>query len=657
MNPKTFYVTTPIYYANSEPHIGSAYTTIVADIIARYKRFCDYDVYFLTGTDEHGQKILESARKSGKDPKVFCDGLAEKFRALWKEMELTNDDFIRTTEERHERVVQLLVKKMVDNGDIYKGQYEGLYCVHDEAFWTEDDAVKKDGKKLCPDCNRELEWFSEENYFFKLSKYQDRLLKFYEENPAFVEPGFRRNEMLQIIKSGLRDLSISRTSFSWGVPMPNDTEHVIYVWVDALINYISALGYGSEDDELYNKFWPADLHLIGKEINRFHSIIWPAMLMSLEIPLPKKVFAHGWLTVNGEKISKSLGNAIDPRLLMDAYGEDAIKYYLLRDINFGRDGDFSEENLIGRINADLANDLGNLLHRTTAMIQQNFEGVIPEPHDNGESSDIQLKNLLDETTVNYYNFMDKYKFTQALESVWKLISFANKYIDLTEPWKLAKEESGRKRLATVLYNLSEALRNIALFIKPIMGDTSKEIYRRLGYSEEEWYQSHHKQINWGELDKGRKVIKEKPIYPRLDPDKTERVIKMKEPGETSENKQRKRGEKKAPEGVSLIGFDEFKKVDLRVARIVKAEKIPKANKLLKLQLDIGEDKNRQIVAGISKLYEPEELEGKTIVVVANLKPAKLMGIKSNGMLLAAKDEHNMRLLTVDGDITPGSKIS
>jgi len=379
--------------------------------------------------------------------------------------------------------------------------------------------------------------------------------------------------------------------------------------------------------------------------------------MSLEIPLPKKVFAHGWLTVNGEKISKSLGNAIDPRLLMDAYGEDAIKYYLLRDINFGRDGDFSEENLIGRINADLANDLGNLLHRTTAMIQQNFEGVIPEPFDNGESSDIQLKNLLDETTVNYYNFMDKYKFTQALESVWKLISFANKYIDLTEPWKLAKEENGKKRLATVLYNLSEALRNIALFIKPIMGDTSKEIYRRLGYSEEEWHQSHYKQIKWGELDKGRKVIKEKPIYPRLDPDKTERVIKMKEPEASSEARQEKKTEKKAPEGVSLIGFDEFKQVDLRIARIVKAEKIPKANKLLKLQLDIGEEQKRQIVAGISKLYEPEELEGKTIVVVANLKPAKLMGIKSNGMLLAAKDEKNMRLLTVDGDIEPGSKIS
>lgn len=652
MSLKNFYVTTPIYYANSAPHIGSAYTTIVADIIAKYKRFCGYDVYFLTGTDEHGQKILESAKAAKKDPQAFCDLLASKFEQLWKEMEISNDDFIRTTQKRHENVVQQVVQKLLDKGDIYKGKYEGLYCVHDEAFWTEEDAVKKDDKHFCPECNRELRWFSEENYFFKLSKYQDSLLKLYEEKPSFVEPDFRRNEMLQIIKGGLRDLSISRTSFNWGIPMPNDPDHVIYVWVDALINYISAIGFGTENDELYQKFWPADLHLIGKEINRFHSIIWPAILMALEIPLPEKVFAHGWLTVNGEKISKSLGNAIDPRLLMDAYGKDAIKYYLLRDINFGKDGDFSEDNLIGRINADLANDLGNLLHRTTAMIEQNFDGIIPEPLEEMEAHDIQLKNLFELSVTNYLDNMDDYKFTQALESVWSFISFANKYIDLTEPWKLAKDEDSKKRLATVLYNLSDTLRNIALFIKPIMEDTSKEIFRRLGINKG-WDEADYSQLKWRVLEPGSRVIKEAPIFPRIDIKKAKKVIIMNK--EAAEESKTKKPEK--AEGTLIIDFDDFKKVDLRVAEIVNAEPVPKANKLIRLQLDIGEDKHRQIVAGISKFYTPEELIGKKIIVVANLKPAKLMGIKSNGMLLAAKDKEKLRLLTVDGDIKPGSKVS
>lgn len=652
MSLKNFYVTTPIYYANSAPHIGSAYTTIVADIIAKYKRFCGYDVYFLTGTDEHGQKILESAKAANKDPQSFCDSLASKFEELWKEMEISNDDFIRTTQKRHETVVQHVVQKLLDKGDIYKGKYEGLYCVHDEAFWTEEDAIKKEDKHFCPECNRELRWFSEENYFFKLSKYQDSLLKLYEEKPSFVEPDFRRNEMLQIIKGGLRDLSISRTSFNWGVPMPNDPDHVIYVWVDALINYISAIGYSTENDELYQKFWPADLHLIGKEINRFHSIIWPAILMALDIPLPEKVFAHGWLTVNGEKISKSLGNAIDPRLLMDAYGKDAIKYYLLRDINFGKDGDFSEDNLIGRINADLANDLGNLLHRTTAMIEQNFNSVIPQPLEEMEAHDIQLKNLFELAVTKYLDYMDNYKFTQALESVWSFISFANKYIDLTEPWKLAKDENSKERLGTVLYNLSDSLRNIALFIKPIMEDTSKEIFRRLGIKKD-WTERDYSHLKWRLMEPGTTVIKEAPIFPRIDIKKAKKVIIMKK--EASAATEMKKEEK--PEGTLIIGFDDFKKVDLRVAEIVNAEPVPKANKLIKLQLDIGEDKHRQIVAGISKFYSPEELIGKKIIVVANLKPAKLMGIKSNGMLLAAKDEDKLRLLTVDGEIKPGSKVS
>jgi len=652
MSLKNFYVTTPIYYANSAPHIGSAYTTIVADIIAKYKRFCGYDVYFLTGTDEHGQKILESAKAANKDPQIFCDELAGKFQQLWKEMEISNDDFIRTTQKRHEQVVQKVVQTLLDKGDIYKGKYEGLYCVHDETFWTQEDAIKKEAKHFCPECNRELTWFSEENYFFKLSKYQDDLLKLYEDKPAFVEPDFRRNEMLQIIKGGLRDLSISRTSFDWGIPMPNDPDHVIYVWVDALINYISAVGFGTDQDQLYNQFWPADLHLIGKEINRFHSIIWPALLMALEIPLPEKVFAHGWLTVNGEKISKSTGNAIDPRLLMDAYGKDAIKYYLLRDINFGKDGDFSEDNLIGRINADLANDLGNLVHRTTAMIKQNFNGVVSEPSQEAEGYDLQLKNLFELAVTKYLDYMDHYKFTQALESVWSFIGFANKYIDLTEPWKLAKEEESRKRLASVLYNLSEALRNIALFIKPIMEDTSKEIFRRLGIADR-WTDCDYTQLKWGLLVPGSTVIKEAPIFPRIDIEKTSKVIIM----NTDAQQTASSAENEKNEGTLIIGFDEFKKVDLCVAEIVAAEPVPKANKLVKLQLNVGEPEPRQIVAGISQFYSTEELVGKKIIVVANLKPAKLMGIKSTGMLLAAKDGENLRLLTVDGDIQPGSKVS
>ncbi len=656
MSLKNFYVTTPIYYANSAPHIGSAYTTIVADIIARYKRFCGYDVYFLTGTDEHGQKILESAKAQNREPQEFCDSLAAKFEDLWKELGISNDDFIRTTQKRHEKVVQNLVQKLVDNGDVYKGKYEGLYCVQDEAFWGEDDAVKKDGKFFCPECKRELRWFSEENYFFKLSKYQEGLIELYTQKPDFVEPSFRKNEMMQIIRSGLKDLSISRTSFNWGIPMKSDPKHVIYVWVDALINYISAIGYTTDDESLYEKFWPADLHLIGKEINRFHSIIWPAILMSLEIPLPDKIFAHGWLTVNGEKISKSRGNAIDPRILMDAYGKDAIKYYLLRDINFGKDGDFSEENLIGRINADLANDLGNLLHRTTAMIEQNFAGVIPTPSDEMEAYDIQLKNLMESTLTDYLDHMDSYRFTQALDSIWTLISFANKYIDLTQPWKLAKDADSSERLANVLYNLSDTLRTIALFIKPIMEDTSKEIFRRLGI-DETWEKADYTGLKWGLLESGSTVIKEAPIFPRLDPEKVKRVIIMHEPGEQAPCKVEKQESEKAPEGIMLIGFEEFKKVDLRVAEIVNAEPVPKAKKLIKLQLDIGEPAQRQIVAGISQHYSPEELIGKRIILVANLKPAKLMGIESNGMLLAAKDKDSLRLLTVDGDIKPGSKVS
>jgi methionyl-tRNA synthetase len=638
---RSFYVTTPIYYINSDPHIGSAYTTIVADVVARYKRIMGYDTFFLTGTDEHGQHVLRAAQKAKKDPKEFADELAARFVKLWKELGITNDAFIRTTDDFHMKTVQDFFQKMYDKGDIYLGKYEGWYCVNCETFWTEKD-IGED--KLCPTCHRPLEHVEEENYFFKLSKYTEPLLKHFKEHPDFVEPDFRRNEMLKILESGLEDVSVSRTSFDWGVPIPFDPKHVVYVWFDALINYVSAIGYG-RDEEMFNKYWPADVHFIGKEINRFHSLIWPAMLMSVGLPLPKKIFAHGWLTVNGEKISKSKGNAVDPRILMKAYGIDALKYYLLRDIQFGHDGDFSEDNLITRINADLANDLGNLVHRTLAMIDQNFDSL-PSPEVEGEH-DSELKKLTVETIDEYFKFMDTFKFTQALESVWKLIRFGNKYIDLTEPWLLAREESKKGRLATVLYNLSDVIRNVAIMLSPILANTSKEIFDRMGQTA-----SKVDDLGWHKTIPNTSVKVKKPLFPRIDTKKWKKVIIMNEEKEKKENVETKNSGSSKPQ----VTIDDFAKLDLRVAKIVAAERIPKSEKLLKLQLEIGEDK-RQIVAGIGKVYTPESLIGREIIIIYNLKPAKLMGVESNGMLMAAKDGEKLRLLTVDGYVDSGAKIS
>ncbi|MDN5342415.1 MULTISPECIES: methionine--tRNA ligase [Oceanotoga] len=640
---KKFYVTTPIYYVNSEPHIGSAYTTIVADIIARYKRMNNFDVFFLTGTDEHGQKIMQSAKEKNISPQEWVDKLSNKFKNLWKDMEITNDDFIRTTDKKHEETVKNFVEKLKNKGDIYKGKYEGWYCIPCETFWNEDDIKKKDGKNYCPDCHRELKWVEEENYFFKLSKYNDALLKLYEENPNFVQPDFRRNEMYQILKSGLRDLSITRTTFDWGIPLRDDPEHVIYVWVDALINYISALGYSTDNDDKFKEYWPADLHLIGKEINRFHSIIWPAMLISAELPLPKQIFAHGWLTVNGEKISKSAGNAIEPRLLMDKYSKDAIRYYLLRDIQFGRDGDFSEDNLITRYNADLANDLSNLVHRTLSMTNKYFEGKILKTN-SYEDIDKRLHSIIDENCKKYYDLMDNYNFTQALESVWEIIRFSNKYIDLTEPWKLAKDPEKKERLSLVLYNLVDSFRIVSILISPIMPETAEKILFKIGLKNDHL---NSKNTKIGILPDIEKVSIGEPIYQRIDIEKWNKVIIMK-------NKEEEVMEDNV---ISLIDFEDFSKVDLRVAKILEAEDVKKSKKLLKLQLDLGELGKRQIVAGIKQHYTPEELIGKKIIVVANLKPAKLMGIESNGMLLAAKNSEKLTILTVDRDIEPGLKVS
>lgn len=631
--PKVFYVTTPIYYINSDPHIGSAYTTIVADIVARYKRMMGYDTFFLTGTDEHGQHVLRSAQSAQKDPKDFSDELATRFVNLWKELGISNDGFVRTTDDYHIKTVQDFFQKMYDKGDIYLGKYEGWYCVNCETFWTDKD-LNKD--KLCPTCNRPLEHIEEENYFFRLSRYTEPLLKHFKEHPDFVEPDFRRNEMLKILEGGLEDVSVSRTSFNWGVPVPFDSKHVVYVWFDALINYVSAIGYG-RDEKMFNKYWPADVHFIGKEINRFHSLIWPAMLMSVGLPLPKKIFAHGWLTVNGEKISKSKGNAVDPRILIKAYGIDAVKYYLLRDIQFGNDGDFSEDNLIVRINADLANDLGNLVHRTLSMISQNFD-TLPTPSEVGKY-DEEIEKLTLETIKDYFRFMDKFKFTEALTTVWKLIKFGNKYIDLTEPWLLAHDDSKRERLATVLYNLSDLIRNVAIMLSPVMVKTSEEIFEKINQKFEGI-----ESLGWHKTVAGVNVTVGEPLFPRIDIKKWKKVINM------VNEEPKKVGEK------SQVTIEDFAKLDLRVARIIKAERIPKAEKLLKLILDVGGE-NRQIVAGIAKTYTPESLIGREIIIIYNLKPVKLMGEESNGMLLAAKDGDKLRLLTVDGQVETGAKIS
>ncbi len=632
---KAFYVTTPIYYINSDPHIGSAYTTIVADSVARYKRMMGYDTFFLTGTDEHGQHVLRAAQKANRDVKDFADELAGRFIKLWKELGVSNDAFVRTTDDYHVKAVQDFFQKMYDKGDIYLGKYEGWYCVNCETFWTEKDI---DENKLCPTCHRPLEHVEEENYFFRLSKYTEPLLKHFKEHPNFVEPAFRRNEMLKILENGLEDISVSRTSFDWGIPIPFDPKHVVYVWFDALINYVSAIGYG-RNNKMFNKYWPADVHFIGKEINRFHSLIWPAMLMSVGLPLPKKIFAHGWLTVNGEKISKSKGNAVDPRALVNAYGIDAVKYYLLRDIQFGNDGDFSEDNLITRINADLANDLGNLVHRTLSMISQNFE-ALPEPTGDGEHDD-ELKSLTEETINEYFEYMDGFKFTQALESVWKLIRFGNKYIDLTEPWLLARDVSKKDRLATVLYNLSDVIRNVAIMLSPILTKTGDEIMKKMNQPFKGV-----ESLGWRKTASNVKITVGEPLFPRIDVKEWKKVIKMNEEKKTEVQATQK----------PQVTIEDFAKLDLRVAKILSAERVPKSEKLIKLELDLGSEK-RQIVAGIGKVYMPDSLIGKEIIIIFNLKPAKLMGIESNGMLLAAKDSEKLRILTVDGQVEPGAKIS
>lgn len=652
MEKKTFYITTPIYYPSDKLHIGHSYTTVAADAISRYKRLKGYDVMFLTGTDEHGQKIERKAAAKGVTPKQYVDEVVAGIKDLWKLMKISNDKFIRTTDEEHEKVVQKIFKRLYDQGDIYKSEYEGLYCTPCESFWTETQLV--DGK--CPDCGGEVELTKEESYFFKISNYQDRLIKYIEEHPDFIQPASRQNEMLNnFLRPGLEDLCVSRTSFKWGIPVTFDEKHVVYVWIDALSNYISALGYLSEDDSNFKKYWPADVHLVGKEIVRFHTIIWPAMLMALGLPLPKQVFGHGWLLLEGGKMSKSKGNVVDPVVLIDKYGLDAIRYFLLREVPFGSDGVFSNEALINRINADLANDLGNLVSRTVAMIEKYFGGVIPSETEEGEF-DEDLKKTVMEVPAKFDELMDKFQFSTALNEIWKVISRTNKYIDETAPWALAKDESKKARLAGVMYNLAESIRTISVLIQPFMVETPEKIWYQLGLSKEqtEWDTVY----TWGVYPKEIKVNKGEIIFPRIDIKKElEELEKMTPTAEAQAAPAPKKEEKKAEEAdkKETVTIDDFARLDLRVAKVLAAEKVEGADKLLKLTLELGSE-TRTVVSGIAKYYKPEEMVGKKVIMIANLKPVKLRGIMSEGMILAASEGDHLVLSTVDKDIPSGSEV-
>ena len=627
----TYYITTPIYYPSSNLHVGHTYCTVMADAMARFKRLCGYDVRFLTGTDEHGQKIETLAKAKGVTPQAYVDEVVDGIKKLWKTMEISYDDFIRTTEPRHVKRVQKIFMKMYENGDIYKSEYEGLYCTPCESFWTESQLVNG----CCPDCGRPVQAAKEEAYFFKLSKYADKLLDLFEKDPKFLQPESRRNEMTSFIKQGLDDLCISRSTFDWGIPVPIDEKHVIYVWLDALTNYITALGYPDEP-ELYEKYWPANVHLVGKEIVRFHSIIWPAMLMSAGLPLPKQVLGHGWPPLGGEKVSKSkaakAADVVDPVILIDRYGIDALKYFLLREYTFGQDGVFTNEVMLKRMNYDLANDLGNLVSRTVSMIEKYCGGYVPAAN-TSDSTDEDLKAVAIGAASKAEEQMDKFSFNMALEEIWILVRRANKYIDEKMPWALAKEPERKAELDTVMHNLAEAIRIISILIEPFMHTTSKEIRKQMGlwYSEAVWEDAFA-----FDMMNGEQVKKGSAIFPRLDIEKElSELAKLNTAGEAENIPLKLKPE---------ITYDDFDKIDFRVGTIVKAEKHPKADKLLVFQIKMGTEM-RQVISGVAEDFTPQEMEGQKVIVVANLKPRQLRGMESAGMLLFAENGKRCEIVT------------
>ena len=644
MCKKPYYITTPIYYPSTNLHIGNTYTTVAADAIARFKRLTGHEVMFLTGTDEHGQKIERIANEKGITPKEHVDEIVAGIKDLWKMMNISYDKFIRTTDDYHVKAVQEIFKKLYDQGDIYKDSYEGLYCTPCESFWTETQLVNGN----CPDCGRPVEKAKEEAYFFKMSKYADRLIQYIEEHPDFIQPESRKNEMLNnFLRPGLQDLCVSRTSFTWGIPVSFDEKHVIYVWIDALSNYITALGYGQENQELYNKFWPADVHLIGKDILRFHTIYWPIMLMALGLELPKQVFGHGWLLVDGGKMSKSKGNVVDPVVLVNMFGADAVRYYLLREIPFGSDGLFNNEIFIKKVNTDLANDLGNLLSRTIAMVYKYFDGVIQAPTCK-EAIDDELINLALSTPGKVEASIDALKIPEALESIWTLISRANKYIDETTPWILAKDEEKKERLGTVLYNLLETLRFVSVMISPFLTETSAKINAQLNTKVTTWESL--KEFN-GTVA-GDKVVKGDVIFPRIDVEEKLAELEALKPAPVKPaNEELVKNPIKEE-----ITIDDFDKIDLRVVKVLECEPVKKAKKLLKLKVDLGGEE-RQVISGIAQYYKPEELVGKYVVLVANLKPVKLRGELSQGMILAAAPSDDSELVLVNpGEMLTGSQV-